>query len=116
MALTRKQLSDICHASCSVVHEGFTPEDLHSTKERIIYWDYVWEDVMASGDTYDVHATYQVSVFSTVPHCKSLLKLRDNLRAVGIHPVIQHEFNTDDRVWHSFMAIDVIGDITETGD
>lgn len=115
MALTRKQLSDICHASCDDVHEGVTTTNLSGVTQRIVYWDYIWDDVVGSGETYDVHVTYQISVFATKPHCKALLKLRDNLRTAGVHPTIYHEYNEDDHIWHSYMSIDTIGDVSETG-
>lgn len=116
MALTRAELSKLLHASCDIVHEGFTPQDQHDATERIVYFDYIWEDVVTSGETFDVHVTYEVSVFSSTPHCKTLLKLRENLRKAGLHPVIYHEQNVEDRVWHSYMAVDTIGDLTETGE
>ena len=39
-----------------------TPRDEEMEEEiRIHYWDYIWEDLMASGEKYNSLVTYQIS-------------------------------------------------------
>ena len=43
----------------------------NSTKyPRIVFWDYIWEDKLASDETYTCVETYQVSFFSKEPRDK----------------------------------------------
>ena len=77
---------------------------------RMVYWAYLWEDRIASGQNYDAVNTYQISFYSDVPSDKKLLELRDILRKKGLHPAISHEYVDTDRVWHSYFALEVIDD------
>lgn len=107
--MTKEELSKILHASCKAVNEGISSDKNKDTFPRIVYWDYIWEDILASGETYEEMNTFQVSVFAQVPPSENiaLLKLRQNLRLDGIHPKIYHEYNDEKRVWHSYMAVEV---------
>ena len=78
---------------------------------RIVFWDYIWEDKVASDETYSTVETYQISFFAREPRNPALLKLRDRLREYGIHPIIQHEYiadtGKDKKYYHSFFNLEV---------
>ena len=107
--MTKEELSGLLHASCDAVNEGITSKKNENTYPRVLYWSYVWEDSLASGDAYQELHTYQVSMFATVPPeaNANLIKLRTLLRKKGVHPTIYHEYNEEDHVWHSYMSVQV---------
>ncbi len=107
--MTKEELSTLLHGVCKTVNEGITSQKNENVYPRIVYWDYVWEDVLASGETYEDLNTYQISVFALVPpqENESLLNLRKQLRTAGEHPRIYHEYNDSDGVWHSYMSLQV---------
>lgn len=119
--MTKKELSNLLHNICCdvatgtpakpiPVNEGITDLDNRTTFPRIDFWEIAWEDIMGSGDSYHDKVSYQISFYARVPRHASLLQLRQALRDVGEHPVIYHEFIAKDRVWHSYMKIEVIED------
>lgn len=108
--MTKEELSALLHSVCGAVNEGIASKKNENVYPRIIYWDYVWEDVLASGETYEDLNTYQISVFSLDAPQKNetLLNLRKELREAGEHPTIYHEYNDSDKVWHSYMSLQVV--------
>ena len=86
-----------------------TPRDNDMEEEfRLHYWDYYWEDNMASGEDYSTIVTYQISVTANKPRHPKLMELKKKLNDRGLHPCIQHEYNADKRRVHSFFALDVL--------
>lgn len=78
---------------------------------RINFWDYNWEDLMASGKNYNTIVTYQVSVVANKPRHPKLLELKKKLNNREHHPSIQHEHLIEKRRVHSFFSIDVLENI-----
>lgn len=107
--MTQKELSNLLHDTGCPVNEGITV-DLKKEKKfpRIDYWEMVWEDVIASGGNYEEKVTRQVSFYAKRPRDKKLLELRKKLREMGIHVTIEHEYVAEDRIWHSYFAIETI--------
>ena len=53
-----------------------TPSDNDIDSEiRIHFWDYLWEDITASGNNYNTNVTYQISVVADKPRHPKLLEL-----------------------------------------
>ena len=71
---------------------------------KIAYWEYIIEDVMASGDDYETVVTYQVSFASRTTRPAELLKLKKAFNSAGFHPVIYHETlsGTNGPAWHHY--------------
>lgn len=90
------------------VNEGLSAKENKDAEARIVFWDYAWEDIISSGEMYEVKETYQVSFYSTKPRHEKLLELRKLLRTKKIYPLISHEFVEKDRIFHSFFAVEVI--------
>lgn len=114
--MTKEELSKILHQACDTVNEGITSKKNENVFPRILYWSYIWNDELASGETYQEIYTFQVSIFALVPpeQNKELLILRKLLRKAGIHPTIYHEYNEEESVWHSYMSIQIdCGEIEE---
>ena len=108
--MTKKELSDILKIVGIPVNEGVTSPANFDSLPRIVYWAYLWEDRIASGQNYDSVNTYQISFYSDVPSDRKLLELRDDLRKKDLHPTISHEYVEKDRVWHSYFALEVTED------
>lgn len=106
--MTKNEMVEILKASCDTVNEGITSTKNMNTYPRIVYWDYVWEDEMASGEEYEELETYQVSFYSRTPRHENLLRLRQLLREAGCHPTIYHEYVEEDKVWHSYFSLEVV--------
>lgn len=93
------------------ISEGPPKDDDIEVDIRINFWDYNWEDLMASGKDYNTIVTYQVSVIANIPRHKKLLELKKKLNNRGYHPQIQHEHLIEKRRVHSFFSIDVLENI-----
>lgn len=106
--MTKTEMTEILHKSCKTVNEGITSSKNKDVYPRIVYWDYAWEDVVASGEEYSELETYQISFYSRTPRHENLIDLRKNLREVGCHPTIYHEYVEEDKVWHSYFSLEVV--------
>lgn len=91
--------------------EGPPKDDDIEVDERINFWDYNWEDLMASGENYNTIVTYQISIVANKPRGKTLLKAKQKLNEKGYHPQIQHEHLIEKRRVHSFFSVDVLENI-----
>lgn len=108
--MTKQELSELLHSLGIPVNEGVTSPENFNKLPRAVYWAYLWQDRMSSGDNYDSVTTYQVSFYANVPSDRKLLELRDDLRKKDLHPIISHEYIEKDRVWHSYFALEVTED------
>lgn len=108
--MTQKELSEILHNTGCPVNEGVSSLKNEKVFPRIDYWEYLWQDVMASGEGFSETVTWQISFYAKRPRDAKLLELRDTLRSLGYHPEISHEYNVEDRVWHSYFAIETDGE------
>ena len=91
-----------------------TPKDNEMEDEiRIHFWDYIWEDITASGANYNTQVTYQISVVADRPRHSKLIELKKKLNDRGIFPIIQHEYIAESRRMHSFFSIEVLENIGE---
>ncbi len=89
-----------------------SPKDEDMEEEiRIHYWDYIWEDVTASGSKYNTNVTYQISIIADRPRHPKLLELKRKLNEQNLFPVIQHEHSAEKRRVHSFFALEVLENV-----
>lgn len=93
------------------ISEGPPDDNDIEAEIRINFWDYIWEDLLASGQDYNTIVTYQVSVVTDRPRHAKFLKLKKLLNELGYHPQIQHEHLIEKRRIHSFFSIDVLENI-----
>lgn len=105
--MTKSELSELLHSTGVAVNEGIASQENINVYPRIVYWDYIWEDRLASGEVYEDWITYQVSFYSKIPKHPKLIELRNKLRDWNVHPIIYHEFVEEDKVWHSYFAVEV---------
>ena len=94
--MTQGELSRILHELDCPVNEGVSSLKNTMKFPRIDYWEIVWEDIVASGEEYAEKITWQISFYARKPRDRKLLELRDALRKLGFHPMISHEYNTED--------------------
>lgn len=109
--MTKQELVNLLDELEIPVSESTPKDDDMETEVRIHYWDYNWEDNMASGQDYNTIVTYQVSVVADKPRHPKLLELKKKLNNIGYHPSIQHEYLPDTRRVHSFFSLDVLENI-----
>ncbi len=89
-----------------------TPQDDDMEAEiRICFWDYIWEDITASGSNYNTNVTYQISIIADKPRHPKLLELKKKLNEKGLFPTIQHEYLTEKRRVHSFFSLEVLENV-----
>lgn len=89
-----------------------TPKDDDMEEEiRIHFWDYIWEDITASGTNYNTNVTYQISVVADRPRHPKLLELKKKLNKRSLFPVIQHERLAESRRVHSFFSLEVLENV-----
>lgn len=105
--VTKQELSRLLHRLNMPVNEGVTSPENFNRLPRIVYWEYLWEDRTSSGTDYDTVTTYQISFYADRPSHSKLLELREYLREAGLHPIISHEYSIEDKIWHSYFAVEV---------
>lgn len=109
--LTREDLIELLNKLKIPVSEG-TPKDEDIEEEvRICFWDYVWEDITASGLRYNTKVTYQISIIASEPREPKLIELKNMLNKLGLFPVIYHEYDVAKRRWHSYFALEVLENV-----
>lgn len=92
----------------TVVNSGNVP--------RIVFYEIVWDDVIASGNSYLSRVTYQIDFYSTISRHPRLLKLRKLLQEKGINPVYNHTYiddGRDQRFYQTYFAVEVLEDLDE---
>lgn len=93
------------------INEGTPTDEVIEEKEILYFWDYLWEDITASGKEYNTNVTYQISFLAEIPRSSKLLELKHKLNDIGLFPQIQHEYNPETRRWHSFFALEVLENV-----
>ena len=109
--MTKPELIDLLKELNMPFSEGTPPDKIIEEPEIIYFWDYFWEDFIASGKEYNTNVTYQVSFLAEIPRSPKLLELKHKLNNLGLHPSIQHEYNPETRRWHSYFALEVLENI-----
>ena len=109
--MTKPEIDELLKELEVPVSEGVPSDDNVNAKEYINYWEYLWEDNTASGTLYNTVVTYQISIISDTPRCKTLINLKKKLNEIGLFPDIQHEYNTETRRWHSFFSLEVLENV-----
>lgn len=77
---------------------------------RLVFWDYVWEPLIASGKSYDTCVTYQLSWFSLDEPRKNkdLFNFLNKIKDYNLNPIIYHEYNQEQREWHSYFSLEIM--------
>lgn len=109
--MSKEELIELLKELEVPLSEGPPKDSDVEENERINFWDYNWEDLMASGENYNTMVTYQISIVANKPRSATLLKAKKKLNDKGYHPQIQHEHLIEQRRVHSFFSIDVLENI-----
>lgn len=109
--MTKEELIKLLKGLEVPISESAPKDDKMEEEIRIHFWDYIWEDITASGTNYNTNVTYQVSVVAEKPRHPKLLELKRKLNNKGLFPVIQHEYNAEKRRVHSFFSLEVLENI-----
>lgn len=108
--MTKKELSTILRSLDIPVGEGEHFIESADAMPKLAYWEYVWSDVMASGDDYDVVVTYQISFLSRRPRDSKLIALKNALNDAGIHPDFFLEYVKGDDgpgYYHAYASVEI---------
>lgn len=62
--MKKEKLIEILESLGIAVNEGESTVLNSSRYPRIVFWDYIWEDKLASDETYSTVETYQISFFA----------------------------------------------------
>lgn len=111
--MTKEEFIEILKKLNIPTNEGIQNDKYTDIYPRLVFWDYVWDDVNSSNDVYKTVCTYQVSFFSRLPRDKKLIELKHLLNDVGLRPIISHEYveENKDKYFHSYFSIDLIEEI-----
>lgn len=110
--MTKEQLSKLLHDTGCPVNEGVSSIKNEKQFPRIDYWESLWSGVKGSGEDYSTISTWQIDFYARVPRHPKLLWLRDKLNEMDLYPAIMHEFNIEDRIWHSAFTLEIDEDKT----
>lgn len=109
--LNKDELVELIESLEIASNEGISSDINKNVYPRIIYWDYAWESQVASSEEYDTLVTYQISFMSKIPRHPKLVELKHLLNQKNIFPIIQHEYISEDKCWHSYFAIEVLENV-----
>lgn len=107
----KKDLLKIIDSLEITYNEGITSDTNKNKNPRIVFWEFLWEPMTASGQEYNTVVTYQVSFFSITPRHHKLIELKNLLAQKGIFVRIEHEYVEKDKCWHSYFGIDVLENV-----
>lgn len=109
--MTKDELENI-FKNCNIVYnEGIQYMDYNEVYPQIVFFEYRWEDIIASGKKNNTVVNYQISFRSLQPRDPNLLKLKQLLNEKEIYPTISHEYIKDKREFHSYFAVEVLEDV-----
>ena len=112
--LSKLELSALLHLLDIPVGEGEQFLEDQKDKVKVCYWEYVWEDQMASGDDYENVVTYQLSFKADKPRHPKLLELKHRLNEANQYPTFYHEYVkgvNGPGYFHSYCSIDVLEEL-----
>lgn len=109
--MIKPELIELLESLKIPVNEGTPNDKVIEDPEIIYFWDYYWDDLIASGQEYNTNVTYQVSFLAEIPRSSKLLELKHKLNDIGLHPSIQHEYDAETRRWHSFFSLEVLENV-----
>lgn len=109
--MTKEELVELLRSLNVPLSECSPSDDDMEAEVRIHFWDYIWEDLTASGTNYNTNVTYQISVIADKPRHPKLLELKQKLNELGLFPTIQHEYITEKRRIHSFFSLEVLENV-----
>lgn len=109
--MTKEELATLLDELEIQVNEGIQNDGSTNVYPRIVYWEFIWDSLNASGEEYDTKVTYQVSFFSQTPRHKKLLELKQKLNEKGLFPMINHEYIQEDKLFHSYFALEVLENV-----
>lgn len=107
--LSKQQLHDwlVGIFGANAVSEQENRIDGNGVFPYAVYWDFLWDYTMASGEDYEETETYQVSMFSKHPREPKVIAFRNKLKSEGIFVEFQKEYNQVDRVFHYYLSLEV---------
>lgn len=112
--MTKEDLSSLLKRLNIPVGEGEHFLEAKGKYPKVAYWEYIWEDDMASGDDYEELVTYQISFASKYRRDPALVMLKRLLNdEFGLHPTIYHEYVRADSgsngpgYFHSYFSLQV---------
>ena len=108
--MTKLELCNLLKSLQIPVNEGEFAFDRVNQYPKIVYWEYISEDDLASGTDYQERNTYQVSFQSRTPikEDPKFKMLRNLLREKDIHPTFQFEYIAEKNINHCFFSVEVV--------
>ena len=109
--MSKEELVELLNSLNVPISEEVPKDDDIEEEIRIHFWDYMWEDITASGTNYNTKVTYQISIIADKPRQPKLLELKRELNKRKLFPNIQHEHLIEKRRIHSFFSLEVFENI-----
>lgn len=109
--MEKQELIKVLQSIHVAVSEGIQNDKDVNKFPRIVFWEYYWEPMPASGEIYNTKVTYQISFFSDIPRHPKLLELLRAFHEKGIKPVVEHEYVQEERYFHSYFAVEVLENV-----
>ena len=109
--MTKSDLENLFKKLGITYNEGIQYMEKNDSYPRIVYFEYLWEDILASEKKYDGIVHYQVSFRSMKPRNPKLIELKKLLNDKGKYPIISHEYIENKREWHSYFSVEVLEDV-----
>ncbi len=106
--MKKNELVELLKSLGIPINEGVTSLQYTDVYPRVVFWDYIWEDQIASSKTANEIDTYQISFYAKEPRHQKLLELRDCLRNNNIFVTIYHEYVKEEKVFHSYFSLEVM--------
>lgn len=106
--MNKEELIQILEETGIPFNEALSSEENKNQFPRIVFWEYIWEDVSASDQSIETVVTYQISLYNRSPRHQSVLDLKNALNNANERPTFYHEFIEDKKEFHTYLSIEVL--------
>lgn len=109
--MEREELIQLLDEIGVPVKEGIQYFDDNDTYPQLIFFDYRWDPITASGEIKKTLVSYQISFRALENRSYELINLKHKLAQKGIFPVFSIEYIADKREWHTYFSVEVLEDV-----
>ena len=109
--MDKEQFKELLDSLGIAVNEGIQNDQHSKTLPRCVYFEFAWNDIIASGTQNHTEVDYQISFYAKTPRDEKLVELKEKLNQNGFHPQIFHEYIETERMFHSYMSVSIVENV-----
>lgn len=110
--MKKEDLENVLKSLDITFNEGITYLEKNDIYPRIVFFEYLWDDIVSSNTSYQEVVSYQISFKSHFSRDPKLIDLKKKLNRLGYHPKISHEYISSKKEWHSYFSLDILENVS----